>query len=59
MRYMSIFLIVVTLLTIQCSKKEVAVKSMEGLEAPELLAKGEQAFNEGDMGGSGQLKLFS
>ena len=49
MRYMSIFLIVITLLTIQCSKKEVAVKSMEGLEAPELLTKGEQAFNEGNM----------
>jgi tetratricopeptide (TPR) repeat protein len=49
MKHVSFLLIIILIIGIHCGKKDVTVKSMEGLEPAELLQKGDKAFNEGNM----------
>jgi len=49
MKVVSIIMIFLVVIAVSCSKKEVAVKSMEGLEPPVLLEKGNEAFAQGNM----------
>jgi len=49
MKSVSILLVFLVILAGSCSKKEVAVKSMEGLEPPQLLEKGNEAYAQGNM----------
>ena len=49
MKVVSFLLIILFLFGVNCGKKDVTVKSMEGLEPAELLEKGDNAFNKGNM----------
>ena len=49
MKVVSILMIFLLVFGVSCSKKEVAVKSMEGLEPPELMQRGDESFAQGNM----------
>ena len=49
MKVVSILMVFLLVIAVSCSKKEVAVKSMEGLEPPELMQKGNESFAQGNM----------
>jgi len=49
MKSVSILLVFILIIGGSCSKKEVAVKSMEGLEPPQLLEKGNESYAQGNM----------
>ncbi len=49
MKVVSILMVFLLVIAVSCSKKEVAVKSMEGLDAPELMQRGDEAFAQGNM----------
>ena len=49
MKVVSILMVSLLVITVGCSKKEVALKSMEGLEAPALLERGNESFAQGNI----------
>ncbi len=49
MKCVSIFVVFILIIAGSCSKKEAAVKSMEGLEPPQLLEKANKSYAQGNM----------